>query len=540
MMTSLRSGYKRSVIMAAAGMLLLGAASCKKFTELSPKDKLDDKAVFVDSAHVELAMNGVYQTAAIGSYNDDYTLGRGYPFGAAAIEQAEMRGEDMVNLGGFYAFTYNSTYSSTSANNVNMWVNLYAMINQANVFIEGVREAAAKGVVSAGKGKQLESEARFLRALAHHEALIQFCRPYAANNGGEMGVPYRDVAINSVDKIQEAMKVPRGTVKEGYTKLLADLDFAEQNMSNDAPVDNASRATKGAVIALKMRVKQHMGDWAGVIAEGAKLGTSGGSFTSPILGYKLTASPETPFTSANKNNGESIFSIANSALSNGDTNGALASMWGPADKGGRGLVATSPNLFNAAFWVSDDIRRTLLQVKQTTKDDNNNPSQNYYFNYKFRDYVNKSDWAPIIRYAEVLLNAAEAYARTGNNGQAFLLFNAVRNRSLPATSPNRLTVAPADMVQAVLNERRIEFAGEGRRWPDIHRLALDPKYSTKGIPAKVSPGVLKNDGTDYDIVKRPVVTPTVKAIDYLDHRFVWPLPATEISSNPTLKQNPNY
>ncbi|MBC9931355.1 RagB/SusD family nutrient uptake outer membrane protein [Chitinophaga qingshengii] len=543
MTRNLRYQYSGNITKAVAGLLIIavGFTSCSKFTELTPKNQLADNTVFTDSAQVELALNGVYNAAAIGSYNDSYTAGRGYPFGAASIEQGEMRGEDMVNLEGFYEITYKAQYSTTSANNVNMWVNLYALINQANTFIEGVKAATGKGVISSAKGLQLESEARFLRALAHHELLIHFCRPYASKNGGEMGIPYRTMAMNSVAKIEEGIKVGRGTVAEAYDKILADLDFAEPNL-NGTTKFGYNHATQGAVIALKMRVKLHKGDYAGVIAEGVKLGTAaaGTSFTSAINGYALTASPDEPFTKNDKN-GESVFSIANSALANGDTNGALASMFLPSTSGGRGLVATSPNLYNAPFWATDDLRRSLMQIKQTTTKDGK-PVDNYYFSYKYRDGLNKSDWAPIIRYAEVLLNAAEAYSRTGNIAQAFLLYNAVRNRSLPAASPNRITVPPADMTLAILNERRVEFAGEGRRWPDIHRLALDPVYSAKGIPAKILKADLKTDGSDYNTTTRPTVTPSYNAITYTDYRFIWPIPSTETASNPTLKaqQNPEY
>lgn len=522
--------------MLSAIVLAAALSSCEKFTELQPNALMPQEQVFSDSANIDLAVYGMYNAAAVGSYSDSYTGGRGYPFGAAAIEQDEMRGEDMVNLATFYQLTYESTHSTTSANNVAMWLNLYALINQANVLIEGVQDAAKNGVISTGRSEQFQAEARFLRALSHHELLIHFSFPYLDGNGNKPGVPYRDVAINTPERVETAKKVGRGTVAEAYAKMLADLDYAETKLpASSSSSRTISRATKGAAIALKTRIKMHMGNWEGVIAEGAKLGTdaAGPVFTSPISAYTLTASPDEPFTSFS-NNAESIFSVANSVTANGGVNGALPNMWGPADKGGRGLVATSPNLYNAAFWVTGDKRRDLLQVRQGTS------NARYVFNNKFRDYVNKTDWAPIIRYAEVLLNVAEAYARQGNFAQAFSLLNAVRNRSVPADS--WFTTPPPDLVRAILQERRIEFAGEGRRWPDIHRLQKDvnPDWAASGIPAKVL--AIKGDGSDYDLVNRPVVIPGKAAIPYTDYRFLWPFPATEVASNPTLaaQQNAGY
>ncbi|GAB3991238.1 RagB/SusD family nutrient uptake outer membrane protein [Spirosoma daeguense] len=510
------------------GALLL-VSSCKNYTELNPLASLSETTAFTSANSIELVANGVYQAAAIGLYNG--AAGRGYPFGAASIQQGEMRGEDMVNLQAFYDITYRATYNTTSANNVNHWEQLYALVNQTNILIDGVKKAT--GVITPTAALQYEAEGRFLRALAHHELLIHFCRPFADGNGSKPGVPYRENPVNSTATVQAGLALDRGTVAQTYTKILADLDFAETNLPATRSANGISRATSGAAIALKTRIKQHMQDWAGVIAEGTKLGAAAttGTFTSPIGAYKLEASVETPFTSYQAN-AESMFSIANSATSNGGVNGALPSMFGPVSLTGRDLVATSPNLYNASFWVAGDTRRTLLQIKQSTG------SYPFYFNYKYRQYATRADWAPVLRYAEVLLNVAEAYSRQNNTAQALLLLNAVRNRAVPAAE--RFTAAPADLTLAILNERRIEFTGEGRRWSDIHRLSLDTKYSTNGIPAKID--VAQVTAASYDLTTRPVIATRIAAIPYNDNRFLWPIPTSEVSVNPTLaaQQNPGY
>lgn len=478
--------------------------SCDNFTELDPLASLSESTAFTSAANIELAANGMLQAAAVGTYNPGTgpAAGRGYPFGAAAIEQAEMRGEDMVNLQTFYDLTYRALYTTSSANNVNHWEQLYALINQANILINGVKTAGQSNIITPQVATQYEAEGRFIRALSHHELLIHFARPFADGAGSKQGVPYRVNPINSGTAVADGVAQGRGTVAEAYALLLADLDFAEQNLPATR-TNGIARVTSGAAIALKTRVKLHKQDWAGVIAEATKLGANAAAapFKSTIGNYELEADPETPFTSY-KSNKESIFSIANSATSNGGVNGALANMFGPSSKAARDLVGTSPNLYNAAFWVDGDLRRTKLQIGQTT---GNYP---FYFSYKYRDYGVFGDWAPIIRYAEVLLNAAEAYSRSANEAQGFTLLNAVRNRSVPVAA--RFATPPADLIQAILNERRIEFAGEGRRWPDIHRLALDTKYGSGGIPAKVEVAQVKN--ASYNIVTRPVTNPTVVAI----------------------------
>lgn len=82
-----------------------------------------------------------------------------------------------------------------------------------------------------------------------------------------------------------------------------------------------------------------------------------------------------------------------------------------------------------------------------------------------------------------MLNTSEAYFKNGNATGAFALLNKVRNRSVPESE--QYTSAPSDLYKAILNERLMEFFAEGRRWPDIHRLARDPVYGIGGIPAKI-------------------------------------------------------
>jgi len=141
---------------------------------------------------------------------------------------------------------------------------------------------------------------------------------------------------------------------------------------------------------------------------------------------------------------------------------------------------------------------------------------------------------------------SEAYGRKNDVATGLVHLNSVRNRALTDASLHYTAASfatPKEFIQAVLNERRIEFLGEGRRWADIHRLAKDADFSTGGIPAKVR----YNNTTfaSWTIGAAPLPTdPTkiVPAIPYDDYRFVWPIPQSELNTNPTLaaQQNPGY
>jgi len=546
-------------------LLLISAAvfssGCKKAVELAPYNAFSDETAFSTPERCVLALNGVYDAAQSGDYdplNGTAHSVRGYPFGAASIEQGEMRGEDMVNIATFYQITYLATYSPVSPNNVNMWINLYLLINKANLSIDGFKLALSKGIISSTVEAQYEAECRFLRAMAHHELLINFARPYLDGNGSNLGVPYHDYAIFSPASLDKLKSQPRDLVSVCYDKMLADLDYAEANLPSSP---NVTRATKAAAIALKMRIKMHKGDWSnttGVIFEGNKLiptaainPLSWTSVVSPVGGYKLEQTPNGPFL--NNSTLESIFSIKNDALDNTGVNAALAQMLGP-NSPGRGLVAISPTIFNLPAWRCDDKRRdttTVLGSSPLTPTATNmiiygksNANTNSFFTRKYIDYVNQADYAPMIRYAEVLLMQAEAEARNaaGVSQRAIDLLNTVRNRAIPVPATNQYVIANfADknaLIKAILDERRIEFLAEGKRWGDIHRLAKDPIFSTGGIPAKAANGFNNNGGLYGCSSAIPALT--VGLIPYADYRFLWPIPQDEIVQNPIVAQNPGY
>jgi len=225
------------------------------------------------------------------------------------------------------------------------------------------------------------------------------------------------------------------------------------------------------------------------------------------------------------------------ALDNPGVNAAISTIFSASDHKGRGLIVVSPVIWNDPDGFVTTKEERCWSSRQVIA----NNSQSL-FVYKYRDSVGLGDYAPQIRYAEVLLTMAEAQARSGSgvSGTAVNLLNAVRNRALGLPGTEAYTVgsfaAQTDLVKAILFERRVEFLGEGKRWGDISRLGGDPVYSTNGIPAKalnasVKPFTVYSCGAGY--------TPGQGAIPYSDYRFLWPIPLTEIQQNPIVAQNPH-
>ena len=83
-----------------------------------------------------------------------------------------------------------------------------------------------------------------------------------------------------------------------------------------------------------------------------------------------------------------------------------------------------------------------------------------------------------LRWGEVVLNRAEAYAHKGDNGKALEDVNTIRRRAGIPEMNNYSAFGYKDVLEVVLDERRMELCFEGHRYFDMLRnqLPLDRRY----------------------------------------------------------------
>lgn len=129
-------------------------------------------------------------------------------------------------------------------------------------------------------------------------------------------------------------------------------------------------------------------------------------------------------------------------------------------------------------------------------------------------FTNLIQFSPsVLRYAELLLMQAEALNETG--GDAYPPLNQVRDRAgLPALSG----LSQQALREAIILERRLEFAGEGLRWFDLVTLGI-------------AEDVINTIQEERNDINRGF---TVGRNELL------PFPQTELDLNPKLTQNPGY
>jgi starch-binding outer membrane protein, SusD/RagB family len=481
--------FKFSLLAAFLLVAIGSGTGCRKelLTAL-PENQLAEAVSFETPDRFLSLLNGIYSQCKQGNF-----LGSRYSV------FTDVRGEEFLNETG-NGVTGLQTWNHTvveSTNEVNyIWNAGYQTINSINIYLEGA-QANSRNLGNDALLANYLGEARFIRALCYHSMVLIYCRPYTDGNGSNLGLPLRLKA----ERLAIDNDLARSTVAEVYAQILDDLNFAETNLPA-TPASATIRAHKNAAIALKARVYLGMGRYADALAEANKLVPAAAPFKSPTgVAHELQANVKTVFT--NYTTTESIFSFPFTTNNLPGTQNALGYYYNPAPRGngeyslnkaGSGIVADS-----VGFAVSDD-RRGLIIVHT-----NNKPYLN-----KFAAGPQSTDYGPMIRYAEVLLTAAESEARVnGVNQRAVDLLNAVRTRS--KGSAYALTdFADADaLVAAILKERRIEFLGEGLRNFDIMRL-------NNPFPAKAN----------------------VAAIPSSSNTYIWPMPSGERQVNKLLQPNP--
>ena len=465
-----------------------------------PETLFSDQVVFSTPQRVLLQVNGLYSSMKNGAF-----LGGRYQV------YGDIRANDFLNRttnGVTGLGVWNHTLTETSQNDViNTWNSAYASINQINVFIQGLEANAANYIAPTfpndftTTASQYQGEARFLRALAYYSLLQLYARPYADGNGSKAGLPLRLIGEKGSDNNHLA----RSSVADVYKQILEDLNYAETNLplTYSASDLRVTRAHKNAAIALKSRVYLSMGNYASVISEASKIAgqnTAPYSATSGIA-HALQSSVKNVFSTPQETT-ENIFSFAFSAQNAPGTQNPVAFYYMPNSRGGGGEYGLNKEgiIADTKAFGTTDVRREFILTDAT---------DTYWT--KFSSGSPFLDKAPIIRYAEVLLNLAEAKVRTTNsvNTEAISLLNAVRGRSNPAGIYQTTDFSNAQaLIDAILVERRIEFLGEGLRNIDIMRLL-------QTIPAKGAVGPVAPNSINY----------------------IWPIPNSELQVNNLMTRN---
>lgn len=430
-------------------------SACKKYLDLKPYQQVDEIGAITDASSARAAILGTYDKLQV-YYQLNYPV-LGYLPG------------DNVRFNGTLNQFLQLDQNALTPDNVlitDTWTQIYAAVNAANGVIAGVPSLSDPALPAAEKSSIL-GEAYFIRALAYFDL---------ARGWG--GVPLQ---LKPTRLLSELKGIKRSTLQQTYDQVLADL-IQSENLLPEGSTRN--RAVKHTAKALRARLHLYREQWAG--AESFASSVIGNSNFSLVTPYKAFFTA--PFQSR-----ESILELTYSVA---DPNNQWNN-WFPSQLGGQFTLQPAPSFISIISNAATGGNRNSLIATATI-----GTTTVTYGNLYFRS-AQRDDPAYIIRLAELYLIRAEARAQQNKLPEALEDLNAVRSRAGLGKSS---AVSKEDILLAIEQERRLEFAFEAHRWFDLART--------------------KRTG---DILG---ITDTRK--------WLFPIPFNDIAADPDLEQNPGY
>lgn len=484
---------KRNFYLSAYIALVMGSCGltgCERMLEVTPRTYIDAENALTTVLGLEAAVNGAYAGLRVSTY-----------YGIQMVVYPELLA-DNVRL--VQAATQSGRGVGFDVNNpgshVNIWEAAYRVINRANLVISAADDVTDGSVA---ERDALKAQAYFLRALAYFDLL----KSYAYNPNHIVENADRGVVLltEPIDDLTKVTMPAREGIAEGYALIEQDLLEAIRLFELTGSLENAKApyyGTKAACHALLSRLYLYWGnDRLENVINQADLALSGGVGvfqTSPSAYVNMWTLPSNP---------ESVFEVQFASVNEvpqTSNNNTIQAFYQQERSGtqllGWGDVVVANNFL--ATFESGDARREVMAPYTRSN------GEAVIQTDKFSGGKGIFGWnnVPVIRISEVYLNRAEALARLGRAGEAQEDLNRIRNRcGLTAISP-----AGEALIQAILQERRLELAFEGQRFFDLTRLGA-------AIPKE-----------------------TISAIPFTDHRILAPIPQAELDINSNLLQNRGY
>jgi len=522
---------KRLLTVALIGVAVTTAACNDKFLTEVPSDFVSPANFYANAGDAITAVNAAYATfidQVSPLSNSDY-LGRNtfmlinYP---TEVVTSRLSAANERSRIGNYHTQFNSTHPYLETT----WQVAYAGINRANSVIDRV----AGVPMDATRKAQLIGEAKFLRSV-HYYILA----------GLFGGVPLKLTETQTIG----GATLPRSSAAEVWVQIEKDLSDAAAVLPTSWPANDFGRATKGGALALLGKAYlQAAATGAGGPNDYQKADSVLRIVTT--MGYTLDPNYGSLFDGTNEKSPEVIWSFQN--IRSPGAGGYLAQWMAPV---------TSPPIFaagaqnqfqaerpfydsynvndkrKAGTWLTSFVNNGATitwawtsGIQAATKYGSTGPVPRKFLDLTAPDAGAEGIDYPFLRYAEVLLNLAEAIdATAGPTPEAYGFINQVRTR---AGIPNLTTgLTAAQFKDSLFLERRYELAVEftgvfdnRRDWPWAK--ARVEKY--------------------MDSLSTRNKTPFTSSVEKFDARpigdkwLLYPIPLHACELNPLLVQNPGW
>mgnify|MGYP001794711261 CR=1 FL=1 len=459
--------YIRITVLAIVGLALPTACN-DEFLETPPQGTLTNASFPETPADALSATNAMYETLRVGAYHRGF-----FPIDDIMSDDARKgsnEGDQEATLVPIDEFTYTTTNEFVAS----WWRALYVGVRRTNVVIGRVGQVD----MDVDLRDRYLGEAHFLRALYYSD----LARAYG-------GVPLIQSSLLETGTL-------RSTEEETYDLIEGDLRQAIDLLpeKSDYASNDFGRATRGAAKALLARVYlyQNVTDSAALYAEEVIQSQQ----------YSLEPVFEDTFREETEFGQESVFEIGGIGAQGGVAAGAYQYTIGQGVRGipnrGFGFNRPTPDLINSFETGDPRMQATVIFLGEVIDgieilgdpatddevfDSDGNLLESETYNQKIwvpgnTVFSNQAHNRRLIRYAEVLLIAAEALNAEGNPSQALVYLNQVRERARGGDTsilPDITETGREALLDLILEERRHELALEGHRFWDLVRTGKAPE-----------------------------------------------------------------
>ncbi len=521
--------------------LICGLSSCNNWLDLTPTDSLSDKAVWEEEASADKYVNGFY------TYLDKYGQFGSLQFSGSLTESLTNTFKYGSYALGHKAghpnnYVFDPTVITTANCFYGCWSDAYTQIRRMNQFLNSM---AKYSTFSKEKNTMLEAQTRFFRAFVYFQL--------AKRHGGVLLYTNLDQMTNNK---------ARSTAAETWDLIESDLNFAIDNLpASWAASEDKGRLTKYAALAFKSRAMLYAERWqsaydaADAVIKSNLYGLMD-DYTKACAGNNKEAILEFDYNVLGPYH---TFDKDYVPLSDGYEYGALGTPtqemvesyekadgtkmdWTPyhtATATRPPYESLEPRFKASIIYPGSTWKGHVMQnaVNGTYGAFMAYRAQPYSYGYTTTGYflrklmdeshtdlkgVNSTQSWVEIRYAEVLLNKAEAAYRLNKISEAQDAMNQVRSR---VKLPQKTSIGDAWFAD-YRNERKVELAYEGQLFWDMRRWKLaHTEYSNYRCHG------FKITGTNYEYID----------VDYQDRKFlpktyVLPVPDSELQNNSLIVQ----
>ncbi|RRD86660.1 RagB/SusD family nutrient uptake outer membrane protein [Bacteroides heparinolyticus] len=515
-----------------ASLFTLGTTSCEDKLDIPQKGVLDYSSYYRTDVQAQTAADALYiqlkstyynYTMLKSSLSDDVWAG-----GGGRNDNAQLEGCNEYSFGSDQDFIRG------------VWESYYSLIYKANVILGHVKP-------DSDIKKKACAEAHFFRAFAYFDLISMW---------GE--VPLVDHELTSSEyQIAKSFKADLwNLVETDLTEAISSGYLEEKKDVNDNTTWRITKQVAQTMLGKAYLWQEKYEDAAKVLNEvrsSGKYALYQGDYQN-ILTYLAEGNCESMlesnriFDPSNAWDEFSFYEVMNHWRM--DKLAASSPAFADYKDTGWGFMVPQKSLYDA--FVAEEgvdgyrLNQTMKTYEQMTKLGVRLPKGNSIINEGYFLWKRRysSSEAPItfwcsynnyrwMRYAEVLLLAAEANLKAGKQAEADACLNEVRTRA-------KLPAKTADMA-AIKLEKRLELCCEYTRYQDIIRWkdaeALLKDQGSK-TPLLINKGM--GDGPDNVVVEYKQYNTDHNRYGFKSKHYLLPIPATEMRLNPKMKQNEGW